>query len=192
MMSRLKPLKPEDMNPEQLKYHEVIMDRPVFKGLPKNTPLAGPYNAWIRSPALIRAMMPFSQYVREEGILETRLVELAIITVGRVWSSVFEFAAHAPNAVKAGIHPEVVAAIRRNEEPRFEKDDEAAVYSFAKELAKNFQVEDETYRKVVEQIGEQGLVELIGLMGFYVMVCMTLNTFEVPVSLGLENPFTEK
>ena len=191
-MSRLKSLKPEEMNAEQLKYHELIMARPIFKNLAKDSPLEGPYNAWIRSPGLVRSLLPYAQYVREDGILEARLVELAIITVGRVWSAEFEFAAHAQYAIKGGIDPEVVEAISRNEVPKFAKDDEAAVYRFAKDLTSMYRVEDETYQAAIEQIGEQGAVELIALMGLYVMVCMTLNAFEVPLMEGMKQPFTDK
>jgi len=188
-MSRLKPLKPEAMNAEQRKYHELIMARPIFKNLAKTLPLEGPYNAWIRSPGLMRSLLPFAQYIRDDGVLEARLVELAIITVGRVWSAEFEFAAHAPNAVKAGIDRGIVEAIRRNETPEFVRDDEATVYRFAKELTSTCRVEKKTYQAAIEQLGEQGLVELIGLMGLYVMVCMTLNAFEVPLMEGMEKPF---
>ena len=191
-MSRLKPLKPEEMNAEQLKYHEMIMARPIFKDLAKNSPLEGPYDAWVRSPDLMQSLLPYARYVREGGVLEARLVELAIITVGRVWSAEFEFAAHAVYAVKAGIDPEIVEAIDRNEIPEFEKDDEAAVYRFAKELTSMYRVEDETYQAALEQIGEQGVVELIALMGLYVMVCMSLNAFEVPLMDGMKKPFAGK
>jgi len=190
-MSRMKPLKPEEMNAEQLEYHELIMARPIFKNLAKNLPLEGPYNAWIRSPDLMRSLLPYVQYIRDDGVLEARLVELAIITVGRVWSAEFEFAAHAPNAVKAGIDRGIVDAIRRNETPEFLRDDEATVYRFAKELTSTYRVEDKTYQAAMAHLGEQGLVELIGLMGLYVIVCMTLNAFEVPLMEGMENPFAE-
>jgi 4-carboxymuconolactone decarboxylase len=188
-MSRLKPLDPEEMDTEQLKYYERIMARPIFRNLAKNAPLEGPYDAWIRSPGLIHSLWPLAQYLREDGVLAPRLVELAIITVGRVWSAEFEFAAHASYAIKAGIDPEIVEAIRRNERPEFERDDEFAVYRFSKELTSGYRVKDETYQTAREQIGEQGLVELIGLMGLYVMVCMTLNAFEVPLMEGMEKPF---
>ena len=188
-MSRLRPLKPEEMNEEQLKYHELIMARPIFRNLAKNAPLEGPYDAWIRSPGLIHSLWPLAQYLREDGVLAPRLVELAIITVGRVWSAEFEFAAHASYAIKAGIDPQIVEAIRRNERPEFERDDEVAVYRFSRELTSGYRVKDETYQTAREQIGEQGLVELIGLMGLYVMVCMTLNAFEVPLMEGMEKPF---
>ena len=191
-MSRLKPLRPQEMDEEQLKYHEIIMQRPIFKNYPKTAPLEGPYNPWVRSPAFARSMTRFSQYVREDGILEDRLVELAIITVGRVWLAEFEFAAHAPRAVKAGISREAVDAISRNEIPVFDQQDEKAVYEFTKKLTENCRVDDQTYQAVVEHIGEQGVVELIGLMGFYVMVCMTLNTFEVQLIEGMETPFPGK
>ncbi len=190
-MSRLKLLKPEEMTEEQRKYHELILMRPIFKDLPKDSPLEGPYNAWVRSPEMMQAVLPYAQYVRDNGVLEARLVELALITVGRVWEAEFEFAAHAVFAVKAGIDPEIVEAINRNEKPEFDKEDEAAVYRFAGELTSEYRVGDETYQAALEQIGEQGLVELIGLMGLYVMVCMTLNAFEVPIMAGMKKPFVK-
>ncbi len=191
-MSRLKPLGPEEMNEEQRQYHERILTRPIFRDLAKDSPLEGPYNAWIRSPDLLRVLLPYALYVREEGELDARLVELAIITVGRIWSAEFAFAVHAEYAAKAGIDPEIVEAIRRNEEPEFKKDDEAAVYRFAKELTSVYRVGDETYQAALERIGEQGLVQLIALMGMYVMVSMTLNAFEVPVMEGMKKPFPGK
>ncbi len=190
-MSRLRPLKPEEMTEEQREYHALILTRPIFKGLPEDSPLEGPYNAWVRSPELMQSLLPYARYVREGGVLASRLVELAIITVGRVWSAEFEFAAHAVYAVKAGVAPETVEAIRRNEAPEFDKDDEAAVYRFVKELTTAYRVADETYRATLKQIGERGVVELIALMGLYVMVCMTLNAFEVPIMEGMEKPFPE-
>lgn len=190
-MSRLKALKPEEMNTEQLKYHELLLTRPIFKDLTKDSPLEGPYNAWIRSPELLQSLLPYALYVREQGILDARLVEMAIITVGRVWSAEFEFAVHAQYARNAGIDEEVVEAIRRNEEPEFKKDDEAAVYRFTKELTSSYQVGGETYQAAIEQIGERGVIELIALMGLYVMVCMTLNAFQVPLMEGMKKPFPD-
>lgn len=191
-MTRLKLLKPEEMSEEQRKYHELILTRPIFKDLPKDSPLEGPYNAWIRSPELLQSLLPYALYVREQGVLDARLVEMAIITVGRIWSAEFEFAVHAQYALKAGIDEEVVEAMRRDEEPVFKKDDEAAVYRFTKELTSSYRVGDETYQAAIEQIGEQGVVELIALMGLYVMVCMTLNAFEVPLMKGMKKPFPDK
>ena len=188
-MSRLKPLKPEEMNEEQRKYHALILTRPIFRNLSKDSPLEGPYNAWLRSPDLMQFLLPYARYVREGGVLEARLVELAIITVGRIWSAEFEFAAHAVYAVKAGIDREIVEAIRRDENPEFGREDEAAVYRFAKELTSTYRVEEETFKAALEQIGEQGMVELIALMGLYVMVCMTLNAFEVPIMEGMRKAF---
>jgi 4-carboxymuconolactone decarboxylase len=179
------------MNAEQRKYHELLLTRPIFKDLAKDSPLEGPYNAWVRSPDLLQHLLPYALYVREKGVLQARLVELAIITVGRIWSAEFEFAVHAQYALEVGVAQEIVEAIRCNEEPAFEKDDEAAVYRFAKELTSKFRVEDETYQAALEHIGEQGAVELIALMGLYVMVCMTLNAFEVPLMKGMKEPFPD-
>ncbi|MCP4749265.1 MAG: carboxymuconolactone decarboxylase family protein [Proteobacteria bacterium] len=191
-MTRLEALKPEEMDEDQLEYHQAVLARPIFKDFPEDSPLEGPFNAWVRSPKFAKVFSPFARYVRDEGVLEERLVELAIITVGRVWSSEFEFGAHAPKALEAGVDPEIVEAIRNRQPPQFDRTDEKAVFHFANELTADYTISSRTYQAAVDELGEQGVVELIGLMGCYVTVCMTLNAFEVPLIPSMEKPFPDK
>ena len=169
------------MSESQKAYHELVMNRPNARDRTKDQPLIGPFNPWVRSPRMANNIGRMVTYLRsEESFLEDRLAELAIITVGRVWSTDFEFAAHAPMAIKAGLDESIVEAIRADEEPVFENAEEGAVYRFALALTRERTVDDETYAAALEQLGEAGLVELAGLMGTYVTVCMTLNAFQVP------------
>ena len=165
-MARLEALSLEEMTLEQKAYYEQIMSRPNFQDLPAGTPLGGPFAAWVKSPDLAASFESFASYVRTQSKIENRLRELAIITVGRIWSAEVEFAAHSALAVRAGIGEEIVEAIRHRQEPSFENNDEAAVCRFAQALTSTYEVDDETYQTVAQALGEQALVELIGLMGF--------------------------
>lgn len=102
--------------------------------------------------------------------MEGRLVELAIITVGRVWSAEFEFAVHAPNAVKAGIDRGTVESIRRNETPEFVRDDEAAVYLFAKFLGDRSLTPQQIrfVEMVIDQLTARGVMDASAL---YIVLC---------------------
>jgi 4-carboxymuconolactone decarboxylase len=103
----------------------------------------------------------------------------------------FEFAAHAPLAIQGGLSADAVEAIRIGESPRFEAEDETAVYAFSRELLDEHRVNDTTYDRLKACIDEQGVVEVIGLLGYYTMVSMTLNVFEVLLREGMEDPFAD-
>lgn len=191
-MSRLEPLRPEDMTPAQRRYYDTIMSRPNNKDVPAGTPLGGPFHAWQRSPDFAEKLNVWTQYLRREGLLEPRLIELATITIGRIWSAEVVFASHGPAAVAAGIDSDIVEAIRRRETPVFEKADEEAVYKFAHQLMTEYEVDDETYANALDAIGEAALVELVGICGLYVLASMTLNTFRIPVRPGMTRPYPDK
>jgi len=180
------------MSEAQQDYYDTIMSRPVFGSLPEGTPLGGPFHAWVRSPDLAASFAEYASYVRTKSDVPNRLRELAIITVGRIWSSEVEFASHSVAALSEGISGSIVESIRTRKAPEFENQDEEAVYRFAHQLTSQYQVDDGIYSAVIDQLGEKALVELIGLMGFYVMVCMTLNTFQIPVREGVPRPFPEE
>ena len=190
-MNRLAPLYPDDMTEPQRAYYDAIMSRPVYQDLPEGSPLAGPFQAWVRSPEFAETIGPMAAYLRGNGVVDNRLNELAIITVGRIWSAEVEFASHSVAAIREGISAAVVEAIRHRKPPHFDKADEKAVYEFASRLNTEYAADDATYDALLDAVGEQGVVELIGLMGFYVMVCMTLNAFRIPVREGTPPPFPD-
>jgi 4-carboxymuconolactone decarboxylase len=191
-LSRLKPLAQGDMTPAQKAYYNSIMGRPNNKDIPADTPLGGPFHAWQRSPAFAEKLGVWEQYLRKDGLLEPRLLELATIVVGRIWSAEIVFASHGPAAVAAGLDPDIVEAIRRREPPVFKKVDEAAVYHFTDQLTRTYEVDDDVYGDALELLGEAGLVELVGLAGLYVTASMTLNAFRIPVRPGMKRPYPDK
>jgi 4-carboxymuconolactone decarboxylase len=120
--------------------------------------------------------------------LEPRLSELAILITARQWTAQFEWFAHAPMALEGGLSAEIIEALRQRRMPVFAQADEAAIYDFCTELYRESRVSDATYEATKTQLGEQGVVDLVGILGYYAMVSMTLNVFEMPLPDGVEPP----
>ena len=188
---RLPPLEPAALDEAQARVLEAMMEGPRGKTgfLSPDRPVGGPFAPWLRSPGFADPAQRLGAYVRYGTSIEPRLSELAIIVVGAAWKADYEFAAHGPIAVRSGISREVVEALARGAVPRFVRDDERAVYEFAHELVETRRVGEERYAVLVEVLGEPGAVELVGILGYYTLVCMTLNAFEVPLGEGMEPPF---
>jgi 4-carboxymuconolactone decarboxylase len=153
--------------------------------------LAGPFWPWLRNPELAERAQKLGELVRFKSSLPPRLFELAVLVTAHHWKAQFEWYAHAPLARKAGLGDDIIAAIHAGSRPKFAKDDEAAVYVFAVELYAKKRVGDAAYAAAVRHLGERGAVELVGILGYYALVSMTLNTFGIEVPPGTEPPFRE-
>ena len=146
--------------------------------------LIGPFNAWVHAPVVGKRLSGLGATLRFETSMERRLLELAIIVVAAHWKAEFEWWAHARMAREHGVADEIVDAIWRGETPAFAADDEALVYDFARQLMMGGRVDDPTYTSAVELLGNQGVVELVSLCGYYTLVSFTLNAFTVPLPPG--------
>jgi 4-carboxymuconolactone decarboxylase len=151
--------------------------------------LGGPYNPMLRSPVLGQRMFDLLRYLRWETSLPLRLNEFAILITGRLWRSQVEWFAHAPLAIKAGLSPEIVAALKANQRPSGMKEDEEAVYDFVMELSRDHRVADATFERAKRILGEQQVVDLTATAGTYVTVAMLLAMAEETVPPGKEEPF---
>ena len=172
-MSRLPDLSTDTMNEEQKRTYDII--RPGQTGSVK-----GPSSAWMRSPGVCERFGWFIAYMRHESPVSARLVELGIlITVGH-WDSEYPWDRHAALAREVGLGDDVIAALAEKRRPEFSNADEEAVYNFSIELRENHKIGDDTYNAALEHLGEQGLVEMVALLGFYATVAMTVNAFEIP------------
>ena len=139
----------------------------------------GPLAVWLHRPELAAAAQALGRYCRYETLLEPRLSELAIVTVARIWSSEYEWHAHRAIALEAGIAPQIVEAIRRNEPPAFEAEDEAIVHAFARAAHVDRAVPDDLYARAVACLGEPAVVDLVGILGYYALISLTINVFTV-------------
>ena len=196
-MSRLPLLTEADLNDEQRAVWDNITTgpradpaRPGGGLMAEDGSLIGPFNVMLHAPAIGDPVQNLGGTFRFGTSLPRNLLELAILTVGAEWRAQFEFWAHARMAREAGIAGEVVDAIRDGQEPSLEGD-EAVVYAFCRELLDSKRVSDQRYASLVDIVGQQGAVELVSLMGYYTLVSMLLDTFQVPLPLGAEAPFAE-
>jgi 4-carboxymuconolactone decarboxylase len=148
----------------------------------------GPLRVWLASPELAERAQSLGAYCRYNTSLAPRLSELAIITVGAHWRAGFEWAVHAPIAERAGLPSTAIAAIKSGAEPSL-TDDEMAVYSFTRELLVMHEVRPATFERLTAVVGPVGVVDLVGILGYYSLICMTINAFQVPVPSGISEPF---
>lgn len=181
---RIPDLSPEEMPPEQRNVYDAILSGP--RGV-----VEGPLRVWLNSPELANHAQRLGAFCRYGTTLRPELSELAILVMGAFWKAGFEWHVHAPIAVKAGVDPAAAEAIRRGEEPTFDKPDAMAVYVFARELLTERRVSDATYRRTFDALGRRGLVELVGILGYYSLISMTIVAFEVPVPDGAAEPFED-
>ena len=181
-MSRVPDLDPEKLSPEQRKVHDAIVAGPRGR-------VAGPLRVWLQSPELADRAQALGAFCRFATSLPPRLSELAILVTGAHWQAAFEWHAHAPIALEAGLDASTIEAIRVGKPPDLKKSDEAAVYAFAKELLDTRKVCDVTYKRAVAELGLAAVVELVGILGYYGLVSMTLNAFETPLPDGAPQPF---
>ena len=183
-MSRVPELTQENMSDAQIEVHQEIVSGPHAR-------VVGPYHAWLQIPELARRARGLSEFIRFKSSLPERLKELAILITGRHWKAEFEYYAHAILAKKAGLHGDLISAIAERKRPTFEKEDEEIVYDFCMELFGSNRVGDENYERAVQALGLPAVVEVVATAGYYSMVSMTLNAFQVPLPPGENSPFSD-
>ena len=148
------------------------------------TGVRGPFNGLLRSPVLGDRAQSLGAYVRYESVLPAALREMAILMTAAHWRAEYEWYAHKRDALEAGLDPDIVDAIGRYRRPAGMQADEAALYDFANELLGTQRVGDAAYAAAVEAFGEQGVIDIIGTLGYYTLVSFVLNVDEHPVPEG--------
>jgi 4-carboxymuconolactone decarboxylase len=146
--------------------------------------LGGPWAVILRSPDMINRARALSDYLRFNSSLPPRLSEFVILITAREWTQQYEWNAHHSLALKGGLHPEIAKAVAEGRRPEKMADDEAALYDFCIELHQNRGVSDATYARALAKFGEKGIVDAIGLSGWYTLVAMVLNTARTPLPEG--------
>ena len=174
----------DKMSPAQRGVADAIMSGP-------RKSIGGPFNAWLRSPELADRLQKVGEYIRFNTSLDKRVNEMAIIMTAQAWGSQYEWYAHAPLALKAGLDPATVAAIGAGRKPENMKDDEAIVWELSTQLRRDHAVDDAIYARALEKFGEQGIMDLVAVNGYYDVVSMTLNVARVAAPTGEELPFRQ-
>ena len=140
----------------------------------------GPFVPLLRSPVLLERMARVGEYLRFDGVLDSRLRELATCVAARHVSNQFEWSMHAPLAIKAGVAADAIEALRQGARPRTLAPDEQDTVDFAHELVATHGVSDLTYGSALARWGERGIVELTALVGYFVMVSWLMNVARTP------------
>ena len=176
-MSRLGELSYDRLTPEQQRVHDAIANGPRGS-------VRGPFLAWLRNPEFADAAQKVGEYCRFNTTLPRDLAELAICVTAVHYRAEFEWWAHSRMAHEAGLPEAVTDAIRRGAEPRLDTAAARAVHRTAVALNKRHRLTDAEFAEAEGVLGRQGLVDVIGLCGYYALVSLTLNAFEVPVPDG--------
>lgn len=184
MTDRLRPIPQQDWTDAQRAAAQEIINGP--RGA-----LYGPFVPLLRSPELMQYAQRLGEYLRYRSAIGVRLSELAILVTAREWDQQVEWAIHAPIAQQVGVPADVIAAIARRERPAALLVDEAVVYDFCMELHRHKRVSDRVYDDALALFGEQGVVDLMGVNGYYTFLAMVMNTARTAVPASSAAPLPD-
>ena len=172
-ITRFAPLKADELSPAQKAWADVIA------APPRNAKFgAPPYRAYIRNPELAPKLSALSDYLRWNTTLPPRLSELAILITARQWTAQYEWYAHYTLGQKAGLDVKTMDDIAAGRRPENMREDEAALYDLATALYRDKKVTDVVYKAAADKFGERGMMDIIGIIGYYDLVSMTLITMQ--------------
>jgi len=183
---RLPALAVENLTPEQQALVDAIRSGP--RGRFTNE---GPFAVYLHAPVFGQLAQQLGAHLRFGTSVPPRLSEFAILCTAQFWRAQYEWFAHAPIAERQGVKPETIRALQAGRAPKSAPRDEMAIYAFVKELYAKRRVSDASFKRVHKLLGNAGVVELVGILGNYVMVSMTLNVFRMPLPAGTPLPFRE-
>jgi len=185
-MTRQSPPDLQALTPEQVNERDRFLRARKARS---DGSLGGPFDPWLTNPEMFRRITGLGVMLWSRTSLDRGVVELAICITGRFWEANVEWAAHAPVALKHGVSQSVLDDILARRRPRGRPEDEL-VYDLCQTMHETHALPRELYDRGVAAFGERGVAELMAIIGFYTLVSMTLNAFEVTVEEGVEAPFS--
>src|SRR6516162_3296375 len=181
-MTRYREISSADMTSAQKEVHDEIVAG-------RRGRFGGPFQILIRAPEVCRHLQRLGEYLRWGSSLAPAVSELAICLTARHLRANIEWHAHAPLAVEAGVPAAAIEAVRTGATPNFADSDQVLVHRVATELIDTKQLSDTTFAQAVSRLGEQGVVELCTIVGYYTAIGNALNAFQVPLPAGAPQPF---
>ncbi|EIJ47495.1 hypothetical protein GWL_17360 [Herbaspirillum sp. GW103] len=165
---RLPVIPPDQYTPEQKKAADEFLAA-------RKVPVFGPFEPLMHSPQVMTEARSMGDYLRYKSAIGNTLSELVILITAREWTQDYEWYVHYPIAIKAGIKPEVAAAIADGRRPEGLSEDEQIVYDFSLELHRNKRVSDQTFARAEKRFGKKGVVDLTGINAYYTLLAMQMN-----------------
>ncbi len=154
----------------------------------RSVDISGPFIPLLRSPDVMNRARAMGDYLRYKSALPPRLSEFVILLTARRWTQQYEWNAHQPLALQGGLSADIVIAVAEGRRPERMAEDEEAVYTMWDELQKNQSVSDATYARAVAKLGDQGVIDALGITGYYTMLAMVMNTARTPLPDGVKPP----
>ena len=180
---RMPPIPKDKMTEAQKKAFEEVTGGPRGAGGAE-----GPFVPLLRSPELMSRLQKAGEYLRFHNTIGPKLTEFVILLTARQWTQQYEYDVHQVNGMKAGVKQETISAITEGRRPTGMAADEEVVYDFCAELRQNQSVSDATYARAVGKFGEQGVVDMTGLVGYYTTLAMIMNVARSPLPEGKKAP----
>jgi 4-carboxymuconolactone decarboxylase len=180
---RMPEIPADKMTPEQKKAADDFMAE-------RKVSVFGPFVPLLRSPEVMLRARSMGDYLRYKTVLPAALNEFTILITARHWTQSYVWSLHQPIAVKAGLKAEITQALAEGRRPEGMSADEELVYEFSTELHQNQSVSDPTYARAVARFGEQGVIDLIGVNGYYTFLAMVLNTARTALPKNGAPPLT--
>jgi 4-carboxymuconolactone decarboxylase len=185
---RVRILEEKSLTPAQRALLDSIRSGP--RG--SSTTIRGPFAVFLHAPAFGELAQQLGGYCRFKTGVPPRLSEFAILVTARLWRAQYEWFAHVPQAERAGVKAQTIRDLHKGRVPKAAPKDERAIYDFIQELYKNRRVSDKTFERVRSVLGDAATVELIGILGYYVLISMILNVFRMSPPGDEPLPFAEK
>ena len=151
---------------------------------------SGPWVPLLRSPELLSLMLDTRSHFRDRSLLNPKLTEFAMLIAAREWTQQYVWNFHYPEALQAGLSPEIIAAVAEGRRPGQMAEDEAVLYDLCMELHRTKGVSDATYARALEAFDQEGIVEAVAIEGYYSMLAMVMNTARTPLPDGVLPPLT--
>jgi 4-carboxymuconolactone decarboxylase len=149
----------------------------------------GPFIPLLRSPDLMNRLQKVGEYLRYQSVLDTRINEFVMLVVSREWTQQFEWCMHYPLALKAGVKEETLASLAEGSRPKGMPADEEVAYDVCEELTRTHGLSDGTYQEALSAFGEQGIIDMLGLIGYFTTVSMVMNVARTPpLSVSVAQP----
>jgi 4-carboxymuconolactone decarboxylase len=145
---------------------------------------SGPFGIWLRTPEFAELAGDFGTYLRTRTTLPRRLLELTVLVTARDWTAQYEWYAHEQHVGVAGLDADLVEDLRLGKRPDFKAADDAVVYDVATEIHGTKTLSDETYQRALDTLGEQTVIDLLTIIGYYTMIAVVLVGLEVDTPDG--------
>jgi 4-carboxymuconolactone decarboxylase len=149
---------------------------------------SGPWMVLLRVPDVMSLAFKWRQHLQFGSVLDQRLTEFAILIAARSWTQQFEWNAHHPLALKAGLDAKIIQAVAEGRRPERMAEDEEILYDFCVELERNKSVSDATYARALSKFGEAGIIEAATIEGYYALLAMAMNVARTPLPEGTKPP----